>query len=194
MLNTHYEDKYAQQAILRLDIGGMPREWISFESAAYYYAKGLVGWTHGEPFKVLHGGTGRSGSPTVMDLHPVIAVKGKTPPKRIGPPPLNNPTLFRRDEHLCMYCGQAYPKSMLTRDHVIPASRGGEDKWSNVTTACKSCNSVKGARTPEEAGMPLLAVPYTPNPFEYLYLLRNRHIQADQMEFLRGGFRHERLF
>ena len=48
-------------------------------------------------------------------------------------------------------------------------------------------------RTPEEANMALLGVPYTPNRFEYLYL-KNRHIlAADQMDFLSKGFRNLRL-
>lgn len=56
-----------------------------------------------------------------------------------------------------------------------------------------SCNTRKGARTPEEANMPLLAVPYAPNPHEYLYLLRGRRILADQMDFLRSGFRNLKM-
>ena len=50
---------------------------------------------------------------------------------------------------------------------------------------CRDCNQEKDARTPEEADMNLLAVPYTPNLAEYL-ILQNRKILADQMEFLKG--------
>lgn len=50
---------------------------------------------------------------------------------------------------------------------------------------CRECNQAKDARTPEEAGMKLLAVPYTPNLAEYL-ILQNRKILADQMEFLKA--------
>jgi 5-methylcytosine-specific restriction endonuclease McrA len=71
----------------------------------------------------------------------------------------------------------------LTRDHVVPASRGGSSAWENCVTACRHCNQRKDDRTPEEAGMKLLAVPYTPNLAEYL-ILSNRRILADQMEFL----------
>ena len=35
--------------------------------------------------------------------------------------------------------------------------------------------------------MKLLAVPYTPNRYEFLYLT-GRHVLADQLEFLRAGF------
>jgi len=71
----------------------------------------------------------------------------------------------------------------LTRDHVMPVSKGGRDTWVNVVTACWSCNVRKGSRTPQQAGMPLLAVPYRPSWVEHL-ILSNRNILADQMEFL----------
>jgi 5-methylcytosine-specific restriction endonuclease McrA len=71
----------------------------------------------------------------------------------------------------------------LTRDHIIPVSRGGINTWMNVVTACSSCNKVKDNRTPEEAHMPLIYVPYAPNRAEYL-ILQNRKILGDQMEFL----------
>ena len=103
-------------------------------------------------------------------------------------PPLNNLELFRRDRNTCLYCGREFPDGALTRDHVIPISRGGHDLWSNVVAACKRCNSHKGCRTPDEAGMPLLAIPYVPNLAEYL-VLRNRRILADQMEFLKSQFK-----
>jgi len=56
-----------------------------------------------------------------------------------------------------------------------------------VVTACKRCNTRKGDKTPEEARMPLLAIPYVPNVAEYL-VLRNRRILGDQMEFLKTQF------
>jgi len=55
--------------------------------------------------------------------------------------------------------------------------------WENCVTACRVCNQHKDDRTPDEAGMKLLAVPYIPNLAQYL-ILSNRKILADQMEFL----------
>jgi len=63
-------------------------------------------------------------------------------------------------------------------------SRDGRNVWSNVVTACRHCNQRKGARTPEEATMPLFTLPYTPNYAEWL-ILKNRKILFDQNEFLR---------
>ncbi len=49
------------------------------------------------------------------------------------------------------------------------------------------------ARTPEEAGMPLLFVPYTPNRYEF-FVLANRRILFDQMAYLRLKVpKHSRL-
>lgn len=50
----------------------------------------------------------------------------------------------------CFYC----PKPATTRDHVIPFTQGGRarnsDGSSNIVPACRSCNSSKGAKTPEQ--------------------------------------------
>ena len=180
-------------AILRLDSAGNPLHWIGQEEAAGYYAKGQVAWTLGDPFRILHGGRNRmTGLQSHLDIHPVIAIRGAAWSKW-HTPALTNASLFRRDGHLCMYCGRDFGDSRrsqdhhLTRDHVIPTSKGGKDTWTNVVTACKRCNNHKDARTPEQAGMKLLAVPYTPNQYEFLYLT-GRHILADQLDFLRVGF------
>jgi 5-methylcytosine-specific restriction endonuclease McrA len=53
----------------------------------------------------------------------------------------------------------------------------------NVVTACRPCNHRKSSRTPEQAHMPLLYTPYVPSLWED-FILRNRRILADQMEFL----------
>jgi 5-methylcytosine-specific restriction endonuclease McrA len=74
---------------------------------------------------------------------------------------------------------------------VVPVSRGGRDIWENVVSACIACNVRKGSRTPQQAGMPLLAVPYRPSWVEHL-ILSNRNILADQMEFLKSHLPRKR--
>ena len=98
---------------------------------------------------------------------------------------LTNRTLFQRDRNLCLYCGREFSVRDLTCDHVLPASRGGRNVWENCVAACRACNQRKNNRTPEEARMKLLAVPYTPNLAEYL-ILSNRRILVDQMAFLKA--------
>ncbi len=160
------------------------------------YSKNRVAWTAGERVFTFWGGVSRrTGERSSVRVNSIIAVKryrGRGY-NRQGVPPLNNRELFFRDGNLCMYCGDQFPDSQLTRDHVIPMSCGGEDRWSNVVAACKHCNTRKGNRTPEQARLSLLAVPYVPNWAEYL-ALSNRRILADQMEFLKGQFNiHGRL-
>jgi 5-methylcytosine-specific restriction endonuclease McrA len=87
-----------------------------------------------------------------------------------------------------MYCAREFPELQLTRDHIQPTSRGGADRWENVVASCKRCNQHKADRTPEEANMQLVALPYRPNNAEYLALTNSRRILGDQMEFLRGQF------
>ena len=48
----------------------------------------------------------------------------------------------------CHYCGAGNVK--LTRDHVVPISRGGSDCIENVVPACMSCNASKGNKLVEE--------------------------------------------
>jgi 5-methylcytosine-specific restriction endonuclease McrA len=85
--------------------------------------------------------------------------------------------------HTCAYCGDYFSATQLTRDHIIPKAQKGQDIWTNVVAACKNCNQTKDNRTPEQANMQLLFVPYVPTKAEYL-ILKNRKILADQMEFL----------
>ena len=102
-------------------------------------------------------------------------------------PPLSNMALFRRDCNTCLYCGETFPLREWSRDHVRPVVQGGGNHWNNVVTACKPCNHRKGGKTPEQARMQLLAIPFTPNHAEYVYL-QGRRVLADQMDFLRAHF------
>ena len=177
--------------ILRLDASGLPMQWIPWQRAVCLYTRDLVIWTAGENMFSLSGGTSRAtGKPSIIVINSIIAIKRpKTVPYlHRDNPPLNNYELFRRDSQICLYCGQRWKTSSLTRDHVVPKSLGGKDIWSNVVTACRACNTKKGGRTPEKAGMRLLAIPYAPNWAEFL-ALSNRRILADQMEFLKSQFK-----
>lgn len=75
-----------------------------------------------------------------------------------------------RDRYTCQYCGQAPGRSLLTIDHILPRSRGGQTTWDNIVTACRACNMRKGDRTPEEAGMELRKRPGRPHYLAFLML------------------------
>jgi 5-methylcytosine-specific restriction endonuclease McrA len=182
--------------VLQLDISGRPQAWISTKEAAVIYACDGVAWTLGLPFHVLRGGLQRrTGLQSRIELHPIIAVRGSVPSRAWRQAPaLSNPKLFARDRYVCAYCGHAGMAEWLTREHILPVSRGGRDSWMNCITACRACNGRKGSRTPEEAGMSLLYLPYLPSLHEDM-ILRGRRILADQMEFLLASVpRSSRLY
>jgi 5-methylcytosine-specific restriction endonuclease McrA len=52
----------------------------------------------------------------------------------------------------CAYCGaEGVP---LEVEHLVPKTRGGSNRVSNLTIACHSCNEAKGKRTAAEFGHP----------------------------------------
>ncbi len=70
--------------------------------------------------------------------------------------------IYTRDAYICQYCDTKFTTRDLTLDHVLPVSQGGKKDWTNIVTACRSCNQKKGNRTPEQADMPLLKRPLEP--------------------------------
>ena len=180
------------QEVLRTDAAGMPLEWIDYQDAVRLYHLEQVAYGCGSLLYRLHGGIcAKTGRRSVIEVQSIIATYGNNhalaKARAHYVPPLNNHTLFKRDAHICMYCGKRFSGNELSREHVTPLSRGGNDKWNNVVTACKRCNNHKAGRTPEEARMQLLAIPFTPNHAEYIFL-KGRRILADQMEFLLAHF------
>ena len=57
----------------------------------------------------------------------------------------------------CAYCGES--PDILEMEHVVPLSQGGAHTIENIVPACRHCNAVKRARTPEEAGMKFSVFP-----------------------------------
>lgn len=84
--------------------------------------------------------------------------------------PLTNEHLFLRDGYRCAYCGrhrrELLPRERLTRDHLLPRSKGGADAWLNVVTACSSCNHRKNDRLVEEVGQVPRVTPRVPTRSE----------------------------
>jgi 5-methylcytosine-specific restriction endonuclease McrA len=84
---------------------------------------------------------------------------------------VTNTFLFARDRYCCQFCGRMEVelgfRECLTRDHLVPLSRGGSNDWDNVVTACSTCNTRKGNRLVKECGLRLLSVPAEPH-FVYL--------------------------
>jgi hypothetical protein len=56
-----------------------------------------------------------------------------------------------RDRYTCQYCGEVRPPD-LEVDHIVPRSRGGSSRPSNLVAACHDCNAAKGNQTAAEFG------------------------------------------
>ncbi len=178
--------------ILRLNKAGIPVSWLTREETATLLVKDLVIWSLGDTIMEIRGGYNRNGERSILKLPSIVACGGKVHQDSFDPP-LENKFLFRRDKNICLYCGNEFHVADLSRDHVVPISRGGKDGWTNVVSSCRRCNNRKADRTPEEATMELLAIPFVPNQYEFLYL-SNHAVLADQMEFLSARFsRHIKL-
>lgn len=176
------------QQVLRTDVAGMPLEWIDYRDAVRLYHAEQVAYDCGTLlYSVFGGRSAASGKQSRIDVNSIIATHGTSQSLSRNRdeyvPPLNNRTLFKRDANLCLYCGMRYLSRDLTRDHITPVSQGGRDAWNNVATACRRCNNFKGGRTPGQASMELIAVPFTPNYAEYIYL-KGRRVLTDQMQYL----------
>jgi hypothetical protein len=175
--------------ILALDAAGAPHRWINARGAALYYATNMVAWEIGSHEFVLRGGTQRAtGLRSVIRASSIIAIKGRNFMVRQFDrvPTLTKQMLLARDRYICAYCVQRFPFEQLEMEHILPKSKGGAESWMNLVTACKACNQRKSNRTPQEAGMKLHYVPYVPNRHE-AFILGNRKILGDQMEFLIQG-------
>lgn len=182
-------------SVLALDISGTPRQWISYNDAISYQATDSVAWSLGSIVAKYHGGYKTNGERSYLETPSIIAVKGRGfDLRKHATVALSNRTLFGRDRNICAYCGEHFVNFYrLSRDHILPRSRGGSNTWMNVVTSCRSCNAKKSNKTLKEAGMELLYVPYVPSHHENM-ILQNRHILADQMEYLLQGVpKHSRI-
>jgi hypothetical protein len=151
-----------------------------------YYAKNKVVWEIGSTINTYRGGFNKVGVQSKIDVSSIVSITGRV----LGDSFYSRQTiyadrdvLYARDRFLCAYCGSVFSYEFLTIDHVLPKSRGGKNTWVNCVTACKSCNHKKKNRTPEEAKMHLIYVPYAPTLHEKIFL-KGKKILTDQMEYL----------
>lgn len=172
--------------VLQLDIQGTPQSWISPEDAALHYATGSVVWEEGAaPLVVLRGGWNVvSNRQSLLTIQPIIALRG-WPRRNLFDvvPSVTKAKLLRRDRHTCAYCGLVFKDTDLQAEHITPESKGGPYSWMNLVSACRWCNAKKSNRSPEEAGMPLVYLPYVPNRYED-FLLAGRNVRADVHDWL----------
>lgn len=104
---------------------------------------------------------------------------------------VTNTFLFARDDYRCQYCHrwqhELRPRECLTRDHLVPISRGGGNEWTNVVTACSACNTRKGNHLPSECGMTPMHAPVEPHFVHLSWAVRRlTHIQAKYIRLFYG--------
>lgn len=108
---------------------------------------------------------------------------------------VTNTFLFARDDYQCQYCGRRQselkPRESLTRDHLIPMSRGGTNEWSNVVTACSPCNTKKANRMPNEIGMHPLHAPVEPHFVHLSWAVRR--LTPIQSQYIRTFYGEDTL-
>ncbi len=52
--------------------------------------------------------------------------------------------IFERDGYKCHYCAKQLTRFSATLDHIQPASKGGDNSFDNLVTACLHCNAERG--------------------------------------------------
>ncbi len=108
---------------------------------------------------------------------------------------VTNTFLFARDHYRCQYCHRAQldlrHRECLTRDHLVPISRGGGNEWSNVVTACSTCNTRKGNALPGECGMEPLVAPQEPHFVHLAWAVRR--LSSAQAKYIRLFYGPEAL-
>ena len=107
------------QQILRTDVSGMPLEWVTYQDAVRLYFNEQIAYTCGSNIMTIRGGINAiTNLRSKVDVNSIIATFGnnKTLSEQYAPP-LNNTTLFKRDDHLCLYCGNKFKPEDLSRDH-----------------------------------------------------------------------------
>lgn len=71
--------------------------------------------------------------------------------RRPRPRKMNKSDRLRKEtKGACGYCGVHLPKDRMTRDHIVPMSKGGPNAMSNLLCCCESCNQLKGDKSLEE--------------------------------------------
>ena len=100
---------------------------------------------------------------------------------------LNRHNIFKRDQNQCQYCGKTRE---LTLDHLIPRSKGGKFVWTNLVTACLSCNAKKGDKLISETDLILNKNPIKPSFI--MFLKKLSHKQINEWEPFLGPITHNK--
>jgi len=149
--------------VLLLDSAYVPKSVISVERAMSLLITDRAKLVEDDSSKKIRTVSKEFPFPIIIKLNHYIKSKFK----KVSPSKKN---IYIRDNFECVYCGA---KHDLTIDHVIPISKGGENTWDNMVSACRRCNSKKGDRTPDEANMKFIKDILSPDIFLIIRGYRN---------------------
>jgi 5-methylcytosine-specific restriction endonuclease McrA len=142
-------------AVLKLDSSFKPIEVITWEEA-FLLTWLKKAWAVEYSDKWVHSATKAFQIPSVIVLFQYIDEKFFTLP-------CTRKNILIRDENRCQYCAKSFREADLTIDHVIPKSKGGNSRWTNVVAACKPCNQKKRDYLIEDAPVSLIKRPKKPS-------------------------------
>ena len=133
-------------ATLLLNADGMPVNLLPLSSMSWQEAiKSLwVGTTevlHYYENWVVHSPSMTLEVPAVCILKEQVKVKRNM---RLNEHSASANLLFLRDGFQCQYCRGYFHRSQLTLDHVLPKKFGGRSTYTNLTSACSTCNGKRG--------------------------------------------------
>lgn len=155
---------------LSLNASFEPLNVLPWRRAVVLAMRGVVEVLEIDETRTIQFGSGEMPFPTVIRLKKMVKVPNRHRSR------VTNTFLFARDNYTCQYCGKTERtmgiRDCLTRDHVIPKSRGGLDIWTNVVTACGKCNSKKDNKTSTEAGLTLKRTPQVPHMVHLKWQIR----------------------
>ena len=177
-LNGHAKPPTVQWPVLVLNQNYEPLNVCSLKRALVlvlcHKAEILEGYNG-----MVYASSGAFEAPSVIRLFKLI----RRPRPKVK---LSRREIFARDAFTCQYCGAR--TSDLTIDHVVPRSRGGQHIWTNVVTACRSCNHRKGGKSLQEARLRLFTDPAEPRAGMYYMIERrvNAAMHEDWLKFLPG--------
>ena len=150
-------------SVLKLDSAFKPIELISWEEAFLLtWLKKAYAVEYSD--KWVHSAQKTFQIPSVIVLFRYIDEKFFTLP-------CTRKNVLLRDENRCQYCANRFREKDLTIDHVIPKSKGGSSRWTNVVAACKPCNQKKRDFLVENAPVSLIRLPKKPS---YRSIIRKR--------------------
>lgn len=157
----------AWNAICRLVAGRA--KVLDTESATMYDFDGWIeNWSDVKKLEQLHDKMIVSSQYYKFPIPQIITARKNPTMKFYKKPTISRASIFNRDRnsdglYQCQYCGMtSMERELFNIDHVMPKGKGGKTEFLNVVLSCVECNTKKGCRTPDEAGMVLLRKPFEP--------------------------------